>query len=222
MDSADRIAQIVADHDITPVAVLLTHGHVDHAASAALVADRYGARCWVGAGDLGQLSDPLSGLPDELHPMLAELLAAEGGPEQQRSRALPATMLQLPPGPVRLAGLDFTLLPAPGHTPGSTLIALAFRAEDDDDDGDDAGDDTGGSEQVRTVVFTGDVVFAGTIGRTDLPGGDHPTMLRTLDEVVLSLPEDAILLPGHGAQTTLARERVSNPYLVSRSPGDGE
>ncbi len=222
MDSADRIAQIVADHDITPVAVLLTHGHVDHAASAALVADRYEVGCWVGAGDFGQLSDPLSGLPEDLHPMLVELLAADGGSGQQRSRPMPATMLQLSPGPVRLAGLDFTLLPAPGHTPGSTLISLAYRDRDDDGDDDGDGDDAGGAVDARTVVFTGDVVFAGTIGRTDLPGGDHPRMLRTLDEVVLNLPEDAILLPGHGAQTTLARERTSNPYLVSRSTGNGE
>ena len=70
----------------------------------------------------------------------------------------------------------------------------------------------GGSE-IDQVVFSGDVLFAGSIGRTDLPGGDHAAMLRSLRTKVLPLPDSAAVLPGHGPQTTMARERATNPYL---------
>ena len=66
---------------------------------------------------------------------------------------------------------------------------------------------------IGRIVFSGDVVFAGSVGRTDLPGGDQATMLRTLQDIVLALPDDTALLPGHGDQTTMAAERAQNPYL---------
>ncbi len=63
-------------------------------------------------------------------------------------------------------------------------------------------------------MFSGDLLFAGSIGRTDLPGGDHPTMLRSLTEKVLTLPDDIVVLPGHGEQTSIGRERATNPFLL--------
>jgi hydroxyacylglutathione hydrolase len=63
------------------------------------------------------------------------------------------------------------------------------------------------------VVFAGDVLFAGSIGRTDLPGGSHADMLSSLRRKVLPLPDTVAVLPGHGPQTTMARERAQNPYL---------
>jgi glyoxylase-like metal-dependent hydrolase (beta-lactamase superfamily II) len=62
-------------------------------------------------------------------------------------------------------------------------------------------------------MFSGDLLFAGSIGRTDLPGGDHPTMLRSLRDKVLPLDDDIVVLPGHGEQTSIGRERATNPYL---------
>nr|MBA2444556.1 MBL fold metallo-hydrolase [Nocardioidaceae bacterium] len=97
-----------------------------------------------------------------------------------------------------LAGLDFTVDHTPGHTRGSVV----FRAEYE------------GTEDVAEVMFSGDLLFAGSIGRTDLPGGDHPTMLRSLATKVLPLDDQIVVLPGHGPQTTIGRERVSNPYLI--------
>ena len=64
-------------------------------------------------------------------------------------------------------------------------------------------------------MFSGDLLFQGSIGRTDLPGGDHPTMLRSLTEKVLPLADDIVVLPGHGDQTTIGRERATNPYLTA-------
>ena len=62
-------------------------------------------------------------------------------------------------------------------------------------------------------MFSGDLLFAGSIGRTDLPGGDHPTMLRSLATKVLPLADEIVVLPGHGPQTTIGRERATNPFL---------
>ena len=95
-----------------------------------------------------------------------------------------------------LAGLELEVLHAPGHTPGSVMYRSGHPEPD-----------------VDSVIFSGDVLFAGSIGRTDLPGGDHDAMLRSLRTKVLPLADNAVVLPGHGPQTTVARERVHNPYL---------
>ena len=69
------------------------------------------------------------------------------------------------------------------------------------------------ADEVSEVMFSGDLLFAGSIGRTDLPGGDHPTMLHSLATKVLPLADDIVVLPGHGEQTTIGRERAINPFL---------
>ena len=68
-------------------------------------------------------------------------------------------------------------------------------------------------------MFSGDLLFAGSIGRTDLPGGDHTTMLETLRDKVLTLPDDVVVLPGHGEQTSIGRERTTNPFLLDLVDG---
>jgi glyoxylase-like metal-dependent hydrolase (beta-lactamase superfamily II) len=97
---------------------------------------------------------------------------------------------------LKLAGLELVVDHAPGHTPGS----VAFRAEQD-------------------VLFSGDLLFAGSIGRTDLPGGDYPTILDSLARVCLALPDQTRVLPGHGPQTTIGAERAANPFLAGLTPG---
>ncbi len=88
------------------------------------------------------------------------------------------------------------------HTPGHTEGSVTFRTPYDD------------AAEVSELMFSGDLLFAGSIGRTDLPGGDHPTMLRSLREKVLTLPDDIVVLPGHGEQTSIAQERATNPFLL--------
>jgi len=90
-------------------------------------------------------------------------------------------------------GLEIRPHIAPGHTPGSTLLEV--------------GDDTG------KVLLTGDVIFRGTIGRTDLPGGDLEQMRITLRRIVETFPDETVLLPGHGEPTTAGAEKLQNPYL---------
>ena len=98
---------------------------------------------------------------------------------------------------LELAGLEVVVDHTPGHTEGS----VAFRTPYAEDD-------------ISEVMFSGDLLFAGSIGRTDLPGGDHATMLETLRDKVLTLPDDVVVLPGHGEQTSIARERATNPFLL--------
>ncbi len=75
-----------------------------------------------------------------------------------------------------------------------------------------------GRTEQAPLMFSGDLLFEGSIGRTDLPGGDHAAMLRSLADVVLPLADDTVVLPGHGGQTTIGRERATNPYLQHLAP----
>lgn len=99
---------------------------------------------------------------------------------------------QLEEGDLEVAGLRFEVRHAPGHAPGHVLLYLP-----------DAG-----------IAFVGDVVFQGSIGRSDLPGGDFFRLMRSIREEVLTLPDETVLYPGHGPSTTVRHERVSNPFLV--------
>jgi len=90
-----------------------------------------------------------------------------------------------------LAGLRFRVIQTPGHTPGHCCFWL-------EDEG---------------VLFSGDHLFAGSIGRTDFPGGDYAALLRSMAERIVPLPADTDVLPGHGSATTLARELATNPFL---------
>ena len=89
------------------------------------------------------------------------------------------------------AGLHFRVLFVPGHCPGSVCFY----------------------DEPAGELFGGDVLFAGSIGRTDLPGGDHALLLRGIVEKLLPLPDDTVVYPGHGPETTVGDERESNPYL---------
>jgi hydroxyacylglutathione hydrolase len=193
-DSADGIAEIVREHGLKPVAVLLTHGHLDHMWSVTPVAGTYDATAWIHPADRHLLADPLAGISSETAAMLL------GG---RYEFAEPDDVAELADGQVlELAGLEVIVDHTPGHTGGS----VAFRTPYDD--------------SVSQVMFSGDLLFAGSIGRTDLPGGDHPTMLRTLRDKVLTLPDDVVVLPGHGEQTSIGRERATNPFLLSVAEDD--
>src|SRR5699024_9857782 len=102
---------------------------------------------------------------------------------------------------LNLAGMQIEVAHAPGHTEGSVLFSLPGVP-----------DGIPGDELDRTML-SGDVLFAGSIGRTDLAGGDPAAMHRSLRDVVLPQPDPTLVLPGHGPATTMARERVTNPYL---------
>jgi glyoxylase-like metal-dependent hydrolase (beta-lactamase superfamily II) len=187
-DAEPGIEELLDRYRLKPIAVLLTHGHVDHMWSVAPVCGAKGIPAYIHPDDRALLADPAKGL---------SLLANQqflGG----MTFAEPDDVRELADGtPVALAGLDFRIGHAPGHTPGS----VTFRSDADNVD----------------ALFTGDLLFAGSIGRTDLPGGDHQQILHSLART-LTLPDETVVLPGHGPQTTIGDERRTNPFLTGLSP----
>lgn len=188
MGAADQVDAVVAQYRLRVAGVLLTHGHMDHLASAAEVCRRHQVDLWVHPADRHWLRDPFAGFGVEM--------AAQFGMTGEYQE--PDTVHEVSDGDVlEVGGLSWRVSHAPGHTPGSVLYTLTV---------DDA----------TTAVFTGDVLFAGSVGRTDLAGGDARTMATTLREVILGLPDEYVVLPGHGPQTTIGAERGANPYLSDR------
>ncbi len=187
------VTELCEQHHLRIAGVIATHGHFDHVADAAAVADTAGVPVHIHAADEHLLTRPLEGLSRDLATLVWPLVG-ERLPAPRRVEHLYGG------GVVEAGGLLFTVLEAPGHTPGCTVLGLSGVVADDD-------------PRPRDVAFTGDVVFAGSIGRLDLPGSDPEAMRRSLDTMVRAVPASAYLLPGHGRATTMARERAHNPYL---------
>ena len=184
MDAVEPLAQLLADDGLKPVAVVLTHGHLDHTFSVLPVCDGYDIPAYLHPADNGMLSDPARWHGPQLAPLITGLRLPD-----------PADVLPLDDGAVlSLAGVELTVRHAPGHTEGSVMFSLDL-------------DDAPG-------LLAGDVLFAGSVGRVDLPGGSWESMLTSLRTVVLPMADDTVVLPGHGPATTIGRERAGNPYLA--------
>jgi hydroxyacylglutathione hydrolase len=166
---------------LQPVAVLLTHGHVDHIWSVAPVCGAKDVPALIHPADRALLTDPASamGAPPGT-PILGRLDWSE--PDDVRELVDGETLA--------LAGMELRVDATPGHTPGS----VTFLSGAD--------------------YFSGDLLFAGSIGRTDLAGGNLEQMMVSLAAVPMALPDQIVVRPGHGPDTTIGRERASNPFLV--------
>jgi hydroxyacylglutathione hydrolase len=181
-DAEAGIEEILAEHRLKPAAVLLTHGHIDHVWSVAPVCGARDIPAFLHPADRDLLSDPAKGFPL--------------GAGQQLFRGLeftePDDVRELTDGlTLDLVGLSIVVGHRPGHTRGS--VTFLSRAEED-------------------ILFSGDLLFAGSIGRTDLPGGDDTAMAASLRRT-MELPDETIVLAGHGPRTTIGAERHSNPFL---------
>jgi glyoxylase-like metal-dependent hydrolase (beta-lactamase superfamily II) len=191
-DSAPGIEEAVREHGLSPVAVLLTHGHIDHVWSVVPVCGARDIPAYLHPSDRHLLTDPGAGLSPQTRDLLA------GMTDGVLTSAEPDDLRELSDGlELELAGLSFVVDHAPGHTGGSVMFRRA------------------GELGVPPLLISGDVLFEGSIGRTDLPGGDHAAMLRSLSTKVLPLDDETVVLPGHGETTTIARERIANPYLTA-------
>ena len=179
-DISAEIEMIVEEENLKPVAVLLTHGHLDHTFSVIPLADGYGIPAYIHSEDRKALLHPELLLGKEFTSSLSAMSWSE-----------PSQVLELRNNQkFEAVGLDITAIHAPGHTAGS----LMFTVNDE-------------------VLISGDVLFAGSIGRTDLPSGSHEAMQRTLTTKILPLADHLRVLPGHGPDTTIEYERRTNPYL---------
>lgn len=183
-ESIDGVHDLLREHRLLPAAVLLTHGHIDHVWSVAPLTDEFDIPALIHIGDRYRLSDPAG----------SSFSAA-----REQLLAMTKNSLELTePTEVRtfadhesleIAGVTITVRHAPGHTEGSSV----FLTDE--------------------VMVSGDLLFAGSIGRTDLPGGDHDQMVESLRRVVIPADDGLVVLPGHGPQTTIGQEKATNPYL---------
>lgn len=183
----DAVVALLARHDLVPVALLITHGHVDHTGGTGAAVRRTGAAAYLHPDDDWLAQEPAS----QLRALFGAVPGGAG------DFAPPERFEELKDGQVlELAGLSIEVRHTPGHTPGHCCFYLPEEA----------------------TLFSGDQLFAGSIGRTDLPGGDYELLMRSMEAQVLPLPNDTDVLPGHGPATTLAQERRSNPFLQELLP----
>lgn len=186
------LRRILDENRLTPAAVLLTHGHIDHMWSAQKVADAYGCPTYIHPADRYMLTDPIAGIGQGF-------LAGLGRFALGRFRE-PKQVLELDRDgdKIELGGITVTVDHTPGHTKGSVVFRVAQGPED--------------------VALTGDTLFQQTVGRTDLPGGSGRDLLESIVTKLLVLDDDTLVLPGHGERTTIGLERHTNPFLEGLTP----
>ncbi len=183
-DVSWQITQLCLEYELKPVAVLITHGHIDHTFSVLPTCDGYAIPAFIHSEDRILLTHP----ERALSPLFAATLEGSTFVEPTDVRELRNGEL------LEIVGMKISAIHAPGHTRGSLLYHF------DDGSGDQA-------------MVSGDVLFAGSIGRTDLPSGSAVDMENTLRKKILPLPDSLRVLPGHGPETTIGREKLVNPFL---------
>lgn len=186
------LQQILDENHLTPAAVLLTHGHVDHIWSAQKVADMYGCPAYIHPEDRFMLTDPIK----DFGPRLAQI--AFGALFREPKQVVE---LDKDGDKVELGGITVTVDHTPGHTRGSVVFRVDSALE----------------PGPGSVVFTGDTLFRQSVGRTDLPGGSGRDLLGSIVTKLLVLDDDTVVLPGHGEKSTIGIERRTNPFLEGLS-----
>ncbi len=180
-----QIKNVLQKNNLKPIATLVTHGHLDHTFSVFPLAKEYDIPALIHVSDRKLLAEPFKALnPGGESQQIMQSLGVSKFFEPDEVQALVDNQL------LKIAGFDIEVLHAPGHTPGSAMFVIN-----------------------EEFLISGDVLFAGAIGRTDLPLGSAVDMRKSLKTKILPLKDELIVLPGHGEQTTIGRERVKNPYL---------
>jgi hydroxyacylglutathione hydrolase len=183
---AHDIVAVAVERGVTVEAILVTHCHWDHIGAVAELARLTGAPVWMGAIEAPVLEDPSQfpiGGPDPIEPATVDH-RLDGGER------------------IEVAGIAIDVLATPGHSPGH-LTFLVEGVRDASGDGYDS----------PPVAFVGDVVFEGSVGRTDLPFADGDTLAATLEMLRGRLAPETVLCSGHGPVTTMQRELAHNPFL---------
>jgi hydroxyacylglutathione hydrolase len=198
-DEVERILEILKRHGLKVRAIVSTHTHIDH------------------VGGLAALHRA-TGAPVLIHQDDMELYRAVD--VQAEWIGIPAPEVIRSPEFVkegdRLRWGDFAaeVLHTPGHTPGSISLLVGSADAAGHSSGDRVAAPTHIHAPEASRLIAGDTLFQGSIGRTDFPGGSYPQIISSIREKLLVLPDETLVIPGHGGKTTIGRERASNPFLV--------
>jgi glyoxylase-like metal-dependent hydrolase (beta-lactamase superfamily II) len=186
-DDIPRILALLAKHNLTVKQIVITHAHIDHIAGAHRLKQLTGAPILYNQNDL-----PLVKMMDIQATWLGVPTPIVSNPDDTLEDG---KLIAIGVGPERSQrGLTGIILHTPGHTEGSVCLYLPDQ----------------------TLLLAGDTLFAGSVGRTDLPGGNTSKLLHSIHERLLTLPDEVTVIPGHGPRTTIGSERASNPFLQNQ------
>lgn len=188
-DGAAPVRRILDERGVRATAILLTHGHLDHLWSVPELAESLDVPVLLHADDRWLWDDPAAAFGNLPPGALKAQLGLDWDPPTSRLEALRDGQS------LRFAGIPLTVRHTPGHTPGSSVFLCT---------------DAGGDDP---LLISGDLIFAGSIGRTDFPRGSYADQMDAIARVVLPLEDRTVVVSGHGPATTVGQERRTNPFL---------
>jgi len=183
LDSRELLA-FLERNKLTPKALIITHGHIDHIAGVEMLRAKYpDIIVYIHKLDAETLTDPTSNL--------SFMLDSADSQADRSFSTEKADYLADEPEVIEAAGIKLKVLHTPGHTPGGMCLYA----------------------EKENAVFVGDTLFADSVGRTDFPGGNMRQLIEGIKTKLLTLPDDTVVYPGHGNRTTIGREKTHNPFL---------
>jgi hydroxyacylglutathione hydrolase len=186
-DDVEQLLEAARHHGLKITSILLTHAHLDHVTGVGKAKAALGVPVWLHKDD------------NFLYERVVEQGQMFGIPVERQP---PVDHFYDGEGPLTFGRYEVRVRHTPGHCPGGVCLAIGKEGME------------GKQTEEGKVLIVGDTLFAGSIGRTDLPGGDLDVLLRSIRDVLFSFPDDTVVWPGHGEQTTVGREKRTNPFLV--------